>query len=414
MRRRQAAWLGLALALAAGSPPDGARAGERRIASPAQEGEFAPFWPGGRFEFGGDETRRWVRVTTAGDGTTALFANRTPYAPPIDFRGRFVQVQVKVEDLGRLGGMQFRLSSDGLATSWFAFTVPLFTDAPTNLLQAGEWQTLSFSFGNAAVTGSPDRARIDTIGWALHDNGNAGSARPLVAYWSDLSALDEAPRGLVSLTFDDGYDEHYQIAAPLLAKHGFSGTAYVMPDQIGQPGYLTLAQLHELEDRHGWDIAAHHFDPLTNFAPAELEALLRRTRGWLEAQGFRRGARHLAYPLGKQDPVTVLPLTRRFFDTARLASAGPETLPPGDRYRLRALNVTRDTTPDAIRAAARRAREHHEWLILMFHWLVEDPEWDTQYAIRDFERVLDGIDQEDVAVLPLSRAWDEVVAAEPR
>jgi hypothetical protein len=189
-----------------------------------------------------------------------------------------------------------------------------------------------------------------------------------------------------------------------------------MPDQVGLPGYMSLAQLRELRDRHGWDIAAHHFNALTDFAPDALEALMKRTRGWLEAEGFGPGARHLAYPLGKQEPFTVVPLARRFFDTARVASAGPETLPPGDPYRLRAVNVTKDTTPDAIRAAVRRARENHEWLILMFHWLVEEPEWITQYSIGDFRRVLQVIDEESIAVLPVSQVWDEISApaAAPR
>jgi peptidoglycan/xylan/chitin deacetylase (PgdA/CDA1 family) len=393
-----------------------ALAAEQVLVSHSREGEFAPRWREGRFEYGGDGVRHWIRGTTPGDGTIALLANRAPYDPPFDFRGRFLQVEVKVEDMSRLEGMEFRLSSDGLRSDYYSFGVPVFADLPTNLLMSGEWQTLSFSFGSASVTGNPDRSRIDSIGWVLRDNADPSGARPLVAWWSRLSAVDEAPRAVVSLTFDDGYDEHFRVAAPLLAKHGFRGTAYVMPDQVGLPGYMSLAQLQELRDRYGWDVAAHHFNALTDFAPDALEALMKRTRGWLEAEGFGRGARHLAYPLGKQEPLAVVPLARRYFDTARVASAGPETLPPGDRYRLRAVNVTRDTTPDAIRAAVRRAKQHHEWLILMFHWLVDDPEWITQYAIGDFRRALQVIDEEDVAVMPVSQVWDEISApaAAPR
>jgi peptidoglycan/xylan/chitin deacetylase (PgdA/CDA1 family) len=415
MKFRGTALAAFLLVLTANCAPR-ALAGEQVLVRHSREGEFAPRWREGRFEYGEDGVRHWIRGTTPGDGTIALLATRTPYDPPFDFRGRFLQVEVKVEDMSRLNGMEFRLSSDGLHANYFSFGVPVFSDAATNLLMSGDWQTLSFSFGSASVTGKPDRSRIDSIGWVLRDNADPSGARPLVAWWSKLSAVDEAPRAVVSLTFDDGYDEHYQVAAPLLAKHGFRGTAYVMPDQVGLPGYMSLAQLRELRDRHGWDIAAHHFNALTDFAPDELEALMKRTRGWLEAEGFGPGARHLAYPLGKQEPFTVVPLARRFFDTARVASAGPETLPPGDPYRLRAVNVTKDTTPDAIRAAVRRARENHEWLILMFHWLVEEPEWITQYAIGDFRRALQVIDEENIAVLPVSQVWDEISApaAAPR
>ena len=105
-----------------------------------------------------------------------------------------------------------------------------------------------------------------------------------------------------------------------------------------------------------------------------------------------------------------MPLTRRFFDTARLASGAPETLPPGDPYRLRAMNVTKDTKPEEVLAAVHRARENREWLILMFHWLVDQPEWLTQYSIVDFRRVLQGIDDEGIAVWPVSQVWDDVRA----
>jgi peptidoglycan/xylan/chitin deacetylase (PgdA/CDA1 family) len=398
-----------ALCAIAGLGADLSRAEPRKqaLVTHAREGEFAPRWREGRFEYGGDGARRWVRGTTPGNGTTALLANRIPYDPPLDFTGRFVEVEVKVEDMARLNGMEFRLSSDGLRSDYFTFGVPLFADAPYNWLQDGAWQTLTFSFGAAVVTGAPDRARIDSIGWVLRDNADPSGERPLVAYWGGLAAVEEPARGIVSLTFDDGYDEHYQLAAPLLAEHSFRGTAYVMPDQIGQPGYMTLAQARELKERYGWDVAAHHFKPFTEFAAPELEALLRRTQAWLTEQGFGHGARHVAYPLGKQDPRVVVPLARRFFDSARLASAAPETLPPGDPYRLRAMNVTRETTPELVQAAVRRAHEHHEWLILMFHWLVEKPEWSTQYAISDFRRILDAIDAEDVRVWPVSQVWAE-------
>ena len=47
-----------------------------------------------------------------------------------------------------LAGMEFRLSSDDLRKNFFAFAVPLFADPSFNLLQAGDWITLSFSFGS--------------------------------------------------------------------------------------------------------------------------------------------------------------------------------------------------------------------------------------------------------------------------
>jgi hypothetical protein len=36
------------------------------------------------------------------------------------------------------------------------------------------------------------------------------------------------------------------------------------------------------------------------------------------------------------------------------------------------VNVTNTTTPEEIGAAARLARQDKQWLILMFHWMVDE------------------------------------------
>jgi peptidoglycan/xylan/chitin deacetylase (PgdA/CDA1 family) len=205
---------------------------------------------------------------------------------------------------------------------------------------------------------------------------------------------------VVSLTFDDGYDEHYAVAAPLLAEHGLRGTAYVMPDQVGQQGYMTREQLRALQQQFGWDVAAHHFTPLTEFPPGELPGVLDGIQGWLAQNGFG-GGRHLAYPLGKHDARVLAPVRPRFA-TARLASGGAETLPPADPHRLRAMNVLDSTPPEALVAAARRAREEREWLILMFHFLVDSPRRETEYPIEALREAIAGIARAGVAVRPVS------------
>jgi hypothetical protein len=96
---------------------------------------------------------------------------------------------------------------------------------------------------------------------------------------------------------------------------------------------------------------------------------------------------------------------RARFATARLAAGGAETLPPADPHRLRAWNVLAATPPEELAAAARRAREEREWLILMFHFLVERPARETEYAIAEFRRALAGIAASGAAVRPVGEVW---------
>ncbi len=356
---------------------------------------------------GVDAQGAWLRFETAGPGAMAVVGTPTPLAAPLDLTGRFVALRVRVDDATRLGGAELVLASrDGA----FLVPIPVFADEPMNLLQSGEWLELTLGLGVARREGRPDRAAIERVEWRLAERAGPG---PRVRGWiGGLVARPLAAGGRVSLTFDDGYDEHFSVAAPALAEHGLRATAYVMPDQVGQPGYMTLEQLHALERNFGWDVAAHHFTPLTEFPRAAVPGILDSVEGWLAQHGFGKGRLHLAYPLGKHD-AGILALVRERFATARLASGGSETLPPMDPHRLRALNVLASTSPEELVAAAIRARDEREWLILMFHFLVETPQRDTEYPIGSFREAAAGIAATGVAVRPVSDVWRELAGGGP-
>lgn len=59
------------------------------------------------------------------------------------------------------------------------------------------------------------------------------------------AALAAGP-GTVGLTFDDGYRTHYEVAFPLLLRHGMRATFFVTTDWVGQPGYVTWNALREM------------------------------------------------------------------------------------------------------------------------------------------------------------------------
>jgi peptidoglycan/xylan/chitin deacetylase (PgdA/CDA1 family) len=63
------------------------------------------------------------------------------------------------------------------------------------------------------------------------------------------------PRAIV-LTFDDGYMDAYTDALPLLQKHGFVATFYVVAAFIGEHGYMGWDELEQLRDA-GMEIGSH-------------------------------------------------------------------------------------------------------------------------------------------------------------
>ncbi len=224
---------------------------------------------------------------------------------------------------------------------------------------------------------------------------------------SSVETSDERP---VTFTFDDGHADHY-LAAELMAPYGFRGTAYIIPSVLGKPGHLTLHQVIAMRDDYHWDIGSHDEKPFTELKSAELESAILGIQRFLLENKLGRGVFHLAYPLGRQDAKVVRPLVRKHFQSARVAGSGPETLPPADAHLLRVMNVTDQTPPERVADAVRQAKEHKEWLILMFHFLVEKTEYATQYSIENFNAVLQKVSESGIRVLPLTDVWNHCAPA---
>ena len=119
----------------------------------------------------------------------------------------------------------------------------------------------------------------------------------------------QASPGSVVLTFDDGYDDAVTTVLPMLARHGFSGTFFIITGRIGKPGYVSEADLKTLMDA-GMEIGAHtvnHRD--LRFLPTAIAE--QEMEGSFEALWSRRiPVSAFAYPSGKYGKGTLAILRR--------------------------------------------------------------------------------------------------------
>jgi peptidoglycan/xylan/chitin deacetylase (PgdA/CDA1 family) len=113
------------------------------------------------------------------------------------------------------------------------------------------------------------------------------------------------PRRTMVIAIDDGHDDGFDFGLPILRRHGFAATYYVISGRVGQPTYLTWDQVRALRDA-GMEIGNHTVDhvPLTTLAaPDVLRQIARAQTDFTERLG--RAPTTFAYPFGKFDSVTI-------------------------------------------------------------------------------------------------------------
>ncbi len=145
----------------------------------------------------------------------------------------------------------------------------------------------------------------------------------LVAHLKDGKSLPAKP---IIVSFDDGWEEQYAVAFPILKKYHLIGTFFVYTHPLDHAPYMTWAQLQEMSAA-GMDIQPHtlthpHLRALT---PNEAMKEIAESKSILETR-LGRPMIAFAYPFGEYDAAIIDMLKRAGFQAA-------VTLDPGYRQR---------------------------------------------------------------------------------
>lgn len=96
----------------------------------------------------------------------------------------------------------------------------------------------------------------------------------------------------IVLTFDDGYKDHYTAALPILQKHNFTGTFFIVSGFVGSPGYMDEIEIAKLQSA-GMEIGGHTVGH-KNLANQPYEKSIQQI-----AISMRNRSQVFAYPSGK-------------------------------------------------------------------------------------------------------------------
>lgn len=214
-------------------------------------------------------------------------------------------------------------------------------------------------------------------------------------------------RGIVTFTFDDGWDSQYT-GVKLLAEKGITSTIFTIKEAVESGNYLTLDNLKSLVTLYNTDIEVHG-DPAYIYAKDEaiyqnvvnawknsnpskeypfwtddsLKSHWSNSQKWIKENGLGEG-NHLAYPNGVF-PEHVVELAKDYFDSCRtiIPFMPVETLPVADRYRIRAVSsVGEGVKVDTIKQYIDRVSKDGGWLVLVLH-KIGDALGDTMYCSEE-------------------------------
>lgn len=271
---------------------------------------------------------------------------------------------------------------------------------------ASNWTKLSYSFT------VPANAKNVTI---FHVVSKVGYVQNDNFFFGEPSAsASQFNRGLVSLTFDDGWRSIATNGLPLLKKYGLVSTQYLNSQPVvdGYPDYMTYQMVKDFKAQ-GSELAWHtrtHAD-ITKITATQLNTELNIPAAFLTGTGTTAADfKNFASPYGAYNN-TALDTVLKQYRSHRSTDVGFNGKDNFDIRNIKVQNIEATTTPADVQNWVNQAMANKTWLVIVYHEVdaaAEDPTYAVTPANLDAE--LNIVKQSGVTVKTVDQALDEVTA----
>lgn len=146
------------------------------------------------------------------------------------------------------------------------------------------------------------------------------------------------PSNPIIITFDDGYEDNFLTALPIMEKYHMRSTVFVVSALVGTPEYLSWQQISQMQERHT-EIGSHTVSHvgLSSLNPDQQRREIVDSKIILE-QHIGKTVQFLAYPYGQFAPITQQLLREAGYKGACSGNAGLNSKGV-DVYALKRVNV---------------------------------------------------------------------------
>jgi peptidoglycan/xylan/chitin deacetylase (PgdA/CDA1 family) len=232
-----------------------------------------------------------------------------------------------------------------------------------------------------------------------------------------IIAMLSSPRfasthGVISIAFDDGLQNVYDYAFPLMKSRGIVGTFYVITDHISDFSHddssMSIAKLQTLQD-NGNEIGSHsksHVNFL-GLSDAQINEECSVSKHVLQSNGF--AANNFAYPYGDTNN-HVNSIVSQYYRSARSGYIKPYIMPlHTHQFELTAF-AGETGKPSALLRIQRMVDEvasKHCWTIVFFHSIIPNKSINPySTSSQDFSSFLDYVVSKGVKTLTVNQALD--------
>lgn len=340
-----------------------------------------------------------LQLTTTGSGSIQYIPCAAASSYPVDANGMIMQFMFRaVSNLtANMDRFTIQLFSSGgpgaVPTSYHELPVGDATSWLKGLLTSanglGRWQQIGVPVSAfSAVNGG---ANLAGITWA-RVGFRASAGNTMSVRIGDINLVkNPLTKGVLIVSFDDGYLTQYTVSAPQLVKRGFRGVFYPSPIAlsigVSASTYMTAQHLVQAHDVLEFQIASQAYDTET---AAIVDAMTHnerigwfgKLRNWQKSLGFGYGTGHGSWfsGVGPTD-VAVFESFRTHFrsvrafvggnsDVSKLPLVYGETYPWSDPMMIRALNgasYTGSNNGARLIQHIHQARDHKGVAWLAYH-----------------------------------------------
>jgi hypothetical protein len=312
---------------------------------------------------------------------------------PITLQGRLA-LAVNVPDWAKLSSILV-LIGDASFTNYYQVQFAMANQGATNLI--GGWRILYCD---------PLIASADGVTWTIFGNPAWGvtsfeklrvRAVPMAGQQVTVQvgkvSFDAKARTQVSIVFDDAWLTTKSLAEPICAALGIPLSTAAIVSRVGQPNYMTLADLKEFQAK-GNAVLNHAVENIgaldagvtTESYTADIAACAQ----YLTANGLGQYSKHYVFPKGQTTFAITGWLIQNEYKSARTVVKGMFSSANGvlnEKFNIQTWGMDSSYTFDQLVALIKIAIASGKHVVLMGH-LLGDTVTSTQWLTGDFRRLM--------------------------